>query len=463
MKRMLSIFITTGILLISLVGCLLHLAHPQQIPIQRPSGYRALHAAVAVDGSGALHIVHSECRVEFSDICSIHYRKVKAGAVLASRSWMPPANGSFTSYSYPDIAVTNSGTAYIAWRYENSAHEFVDLWTRSDSTEPPWMVEPGYLSNGLPQLATNGEVVFILTKVVDGTGNALRYKRLYPVDPWVGGWVSPHGDNVYRWHENAAVSPDNKLYVTWAVYNSGSNDIYYNDNHNSAANMTNLRTIVSGRAVSAAKIDVSKAGDTIYVFMLYQEFDPVAHPDSDDLRVVICDNDDCHHRLDYSFNLPSAEHWAIGGYDLAAVGDHVYVVFTASKDGLPFMQVFRAGYDYSPPAETLPTQLTNIHKHHSLPQVMAIPISTTDYLVMSYQRDVASCDYSLYEYDTFYNQEVLIGEHVFGAQDMAMNASAGEGFLGGVWVMPGILEGDGRWAIWFSYNDAPLFLPFIRR
>jgi hypothetical protein len=448
---------TMGLLmLLSLLGgCLLHVALPQQIPIQTSVDYDAVYSAIGVDANGVKHIVWNECTVSLNEDCKIYYRASIAGEVLDEQDWTPPPG---SSYTYPDIAVTDTGIAYITWQEVNSSHENRDRWVRSDTHAASQYVNSTYINVGQSLMVTNGDDVYIVSTVSDGSYTAIRYKKLGSDEPWSEGWVAQPGASLRRDDVSASVNPAGALYVTWAVYDAGNNDLFYADNHDSSGNMTNLWTIVTDSPVQESEIVATSS----HIFITYYNYAPTAHPTSDDLHLIYCTGNDCvaGPRTDRILNLPSAKNWIINGViSLDAYGNHAELGFPASNDDIgSYQQVFLATYSVGG-VETL-TQITDADTHHTNVKLVYIPIGAT---VLSFFRWTGGSYYDLYEFDNYHNQEYLMGKNLISTirQDLAYNSSPSEYFIGGSWSAPG-KPADTRRAVWFSYNDAVMFLPLIR-
>ncbi len=190
------------------------LGEPMQISAQNA---RAVYPYAAAGADGTLHVVWSEGY--YSDQ-AYYARKVLGG----EWSVPEPIPNSPSRFSGPRLAVTDDGTAHVAWWDWEGGTDYLRYARRrpwGEWTSPE--VVPGHIANGFFDLATDGHNT---VHVIGCDGDELSYTSRQSD----GVWSAPAtiSDGMDCWFKpTLAVGPDARLYVVWGGAGSGR-DLYYN-------------------------------------------------------------------------------------------------------------------------------------------------------------------------------------------------------------------------------------------
>ncbi len=106
------------IIVLTINGCSNYIRKAVPINIANP-GYEAYKVVIAVDYFGVKHIARSECPIGTTSNCILIYSRATSGGVIDMWSWSSSAEYSGV-YEF-DIAVTDSGTAVLAWNTNKTA------------------------------------------------------------------------------------------------------------------------------------------------------------------------------------------------------------------------------------------------------------------------------------------------------------------------------------------------------
>ncbi len=151
--------------------------------------------AIAVDASGRKHITRVECRIDTGKSCRIIYQSTHVGEQDAYQVWTPVTGYTFRN---PDIAVTDSGLAFVTWQNcpdDNPSTRLCSTWfLRSDNDLGAYVLDLGTHSLSSPVVVSRGEVVYAVHEVTIGTSSsALRFCKIS--DPgYTCYWASDHAD-----------------------------------------------------------------------------------------------------------------------------------------------------------------------------------------------------------------------------------------------------------------------------
>ncbi len=163
MMKRISAILFSLIILLSASGCSTYIHSAIALPLTEP-GYESYEVSIAVDFFGVKHIARTECYRDDPPPypCKLIYTRVKPGLPGLSEtaySWMPTTG----EYVHDvDIAVTDSGMAYIVfrWDYRSGASVASELFAmRSDLLGTPMPIEGTYEVTGRPIATARGENV----------------------------------------------------------------------------------------------------------------------------------------------------------------------------------------------------------------------------------------------------------------------------------------------------------------
>lgn len=449
-KRTLAILFSL-IIVISTSGCSTYIHAAIGLPITEP-GYQSAEVSIAVDLFGVKHIARTECPISGSDPCKLIYTRVKPGLAGLSEtvySWLPIAGQSVHDV---DIAVTDSGIAYIVYHYDGRPGATVssELWAmRSDQLEIPVLVEGTYNVDSKPIVVARWDTVY----VVYNAGVYIRYMRL---NDGANGWVDHTPGTSFVVHE-AAVGWNGALYVIYYHVL----ELKYADNYGITGDMTN-HLLLASYSNEKPDIDVNGNPETVYVIYSQALTGPGA---SDSLYLDHCIASSCTSMTHETINLDPSLHWKISGNPQviadrgldATLGNFAYYIFTAHNAGDLIDEVFegfyKAGITTPDPFAVTDTPDTEADPHACLMWSYIPVFSWREYLSVSFFGDMYEQDIYPYVYTT----QRLVRHTTTGAAeiDMACNADWGAG----IWNEE---TGVGKQA-WVSFNSYPAMLPIIMK
>ncbi len=268
MKRIIVSLIVI-LMLLSNSGCNLDALASAFALVSNDSTYNATAVAIAVDAAGWKHVVWSECSAAHH--CRIVYTKFLFSHPTEF-TYIVPFQPTVYSYQDPDIAVTDSGIAYLVFRREKIADSsFIDCFNipSVDTFCNVGQAIPTPASYGLPHVAARGEVVYMVREDLDGTGTTLNYEQLRPLDHSYGkvGGVA----NIINTDADLAISRDGTLHVVWRN-TTNPTVIHYNDNYGTTSDMAGGWVTMSGK-LTAPKIacDDTDGGDWLLLLCLWRQ------------------------------------------------------------------------------------------------------------------------------------------------------------------------------------------------
>jgi hypothetical protein len=342
------------VLVFTISGCsnYLHAAIP--LPITEPD-YQSEEVAIAVDLAGIKHIARTECPIVGSDPCKLVYTRVMPGLPGLSEtaySWIPPSNEQVYDV---DIAVTDSGYAYIVFRVDGRVGASVasELYAmRNDFLGIQVLIEGTYEVTGKPIAVARGGNVYVAYDVLYTTYNQVRYFNL--TNPAVKGWVEQCFPTAPCVLNDAAVGWNGSLYV---VYTLGA-ILEYSDNYGVSGDMTN-HVLVSTIFSSKAAIDVNGTPETVYI--IYD--DTREFPGfSNGLFINHCLAASCTVQTIDVAPMPDGELWRLQGTPqvIANVLNTAYYIFIGTNNTIPNVEVFAGSFQVGSPSTFEPvTRMTD--------------------------------------------------------------------------------------------------------
>lgn len=436
------------IIVLNASGCSNYIRKAVPIPIANP-GYETYRVAIAVDYFGVKHILRSECPIGTITNCILIYSRAYSGQVINYWTWTPSA--SYNGVFELDIAVTDSGTAVIAWntnKTSGGAHTTLFMEANLPLTVEELM--PGYVAADRdPLLVSRFNVVYAISEVFSGSYIALRYRQI--LGGTAGGWVSEIGVSYASVLADAAVSPSGWLYV--AYRHTPSFDICYADNYGNSGDMTN-RFLILADVVSYSnpRIDVNGNPETVY--LAYSEDSSGAN---DTVYLGHCPANGCTispPTFVSEYPLDTSKHWNITStVDIIAdTATTAYYTFAALNDDTAGDYEIFEGYTQSgSPMEV--QNISSLSGPDGYPTIgltaSYVPITTwmhggTDiyefekFLFYEYQRKIHSAGNSIL---TSYNQ-----------REMSCNADWGAG----IWI-----QNEAADRAYIIFNTIPTFIPII--
>ena len=388
-----------------------------------------------------------------------------------------PFDPAVYSYEAPHIAVTSSGTAYLAWRRKKLAdNSYIDCWN-TPVTDTGCMVmqtNPIPVSGGLPRVAARGEAVYAVYEVLAGSGTALFYEQLKPLYHSKGeilGTVT----NIINTDTDLAVSGDGTLHVVWRNTTNPTH-VYYNSNAGTTGDMDHPLKTLSGKLTppQIACDEVSEAYGNC--FIAYGDTAPA----SNSLTIQWCQANNCAGEGGLvSVNLNNYPPWKLRGKPaLAAAGSggnsRAYLAFSATNAQSPtYSQIFNLTHSPGsiPP---VPAQLTTPTDSYltdkSSPLITPV---TGDYEgapftsgVTAWRNDssIPGGFYDAYLWDTAESvRKVFTSYHFPAAGGVSPFDLAGNGTIaGGVWIDEQSSRNPRR-VPWVTTNNFPTYLPILLR
>jgi len=299
--------------------------------------------AVAVDSHGVKHIAIKECLISEPLSCYLAYLQMINGET--SQIWSWASTTQYAGIGKFDIAVTDDGTAAVAWETTNtSGGSYATLSVVGYDFGTFGEIEPGATASN-PMVVAKGEAIYAVQNASIGGRWSIWYRQLYGGTS--SGWVSDHNGTTDNTLFDAAVSPSGKLYVTW--WRATFGDIMYADNYGTTGEMTNRFGLVSSAFdYSLSRIDVNGSPEVVYVTYTH-----LISP-SNLLVIGHCPATSCSFGA-YDIELPlnASLNWSIDGETdiIADAGTTAYYVFKATnsdtgsnteifegyfQDGLPY-------------------------------------------------------------------------------------------------------------------------------
>jgi hypothetical protein len=150
-----------------LAGCATHMAGPFNLAVSGDAHFGASEPAIAMASDGTRHYAWIEC----ANGCRLVYSRMRLSAELARLTFSPAVPGDLARS--PDIVLTASGDAYIAWALQpdnpaepRSASYFVRVPAVIGGAPTPERVDPSSrLSASPPILAVRGATVYAVYTV----------------------------------------------------------------------------------------------------------------------------------------------------------------------------------------------------------------------------------------------------------------------------------------------------------
>jgi hypothetical protein len=423
--------------------------------------------AIAVDASGAQHIARIECDTTTGKACRVIYEARRNGVTLAYQPYSPSTNYLFRN---PDIAVTNSGTAYMTWQNcpDNDPNtRLCSTWyISSDSLSTLHVLEIGTHSLSAPVVVARGQTVYAIHEITNGaTGGALRYCQVSPaVNPchWVSGHPDSATDTLRRWHASAAVSSYGALYVAWLENAGGANsNTYYNDNYG-AANSDMVHSLSLGPNVLYFPPAIAVETDDSWVHILLS-IDNTPGSGSDEMDIYYCNPVNCAGGGGIrTVDLPVGKSWKIHGTpSLTAGSAWAVAAFSAENSdytGTEIFSFYYSGGAAAPTASAIPLH-TALSTGTTDCDPLVVLVSGT-YLAIGWH----ICGFppsrgDVYFYSTANGPDGVIHSPATtfagrGGLDLAANGD----YVAGIWNE---VQADGRIATWLAYNSYVTYLPVI--
>jgi hypothetical protein len=478
MRHKSYLFIATLIVLALLAGCT-HIALPAMFP-PGAENINVHEVSVAVDGSGTKHIFTSERLEGESDPYQVVYIRSKVGEDAGSAAYSYLGGIS----SNPDVAASFNGRAYLVWRQYEGTGYYKNRWAYLDPGDET-MQGIAYLETGTesmrppkvagPVVNSASDRVYAVYEVRESLGTALRYRELS--NSTNTGWVSMHPGNAYvRRNQSVAVGADGTLHVAWIEDTGTQLNIYYNNNFGKpTGDLTPDDPVFLGQDVSlpaAAGGYVAGSPGTVYGFVAFFVFSPVAHPDSDSLFVQLFACSDPASCPDYApgdMNLDTALHWTLVGKPVAvAYGDTVYIAFAADNDNTTgsATEIFLMTYDRGAGTKIL-EQITDNGGQNTQP-VITLTTNIANMLpVIAWFHDDGGGSYQVQMYDAYHDQiNILEMDANAGSFVTGLDLANGNYLnVAGVWTAPKPPKVPKavslQQVLWMSYNDYANFLPLM--
>lgn len=440
----------------------------------------AAQIAVAVDAKGWKHAVWNECDGSSNGNCRLVYaRYLFSMPGPADLKYFIPYTSDY-SYVDPDIAVTDGGEAYVAWRLKNSiTGEYLNCWanvsyltacTIFDNSNPNALAS---FTAG-PRVVARGSTVYGVYEIKNGSGTNLWYRQLFPLDHSKGR-ISDADTTIFNTHVDVAISPEGTLHATWT-----NGAIKYADNVGTTGDMVHKMTMSSSTHLNMApKITMDEGPKDQARLYIVQGIENIA-PASDEMQISHCLYSDCTNPANNNsvyVNLNAGTPWIFHRVPaVAAVGSgsssYLYGAFMASNAVTGgTIQLFQFGYHFGDlgPTATMLTNGTDYPDVKTSPRLIAIhdtykgtPITRP---VIAWRSEAfGGNNYHVFLYDiskgirkvfTSPNASYTAGENTF---DLAGNGKLG----GGVWI-DAFNSQNLRRTPWTSMNAIQVFIPQVNK
>ena len=457
MKRTFSLLALVSLLL--LTACLATTPPPGPLRLSGAS-YQSTdddQLAVAVDASGRKHIARAECRTDTGKSCRIIYQSTHVGEQGAYQVWTPVTGYTFRN---PDIAVTNSGLAFVTWQNcpdDNPSTRLCSTWfLRSDNDLGAYVLDIGTHSLSAPVVVSRGEVVYAVHEVTVGTASsALRFCKIS--DPeYDCFWASDHADTgLPRSAIAAAVSGYGSLHVAW-LYGDGTSRIAYSSDNYAAQNADMSILLNMGTANYLPPV-VAIETDNTYVYYALATNELA----SDRMTLYYCAPTNCSTNGGVKvINLPEEKAWSIYGKPSITAGSAWALVgFSAittdhSSQSEVYYFTYPAGGTETAVTRPYPTNLGDGNNDCDPVVALVDGWITIGWHICGFPP--ARDDVYIYDYingGRIVHASAWAGR---GGLDLAANGE----YVAGIWNE---LQGDGRIATWLAFNSHMTWLPVIKK
>jgi hypothetical protein len=461
MKRIAACLLGLSLLLLN--GCTITFRPPAPLSLSDGSYQSTTDSqlAIAVDAGGGKHTAHVECLTATGLSCRVIYEATHSGEVSAHHLYVPSSTYSFRN---PDVAVTDSGLAVVAWQNcpEGDPNtRLCSTWfVRSDDLSALHVLEAGTHSLSAPLLVSRGAVIYAVIEVTNGAvGSGLRYCKVSaPANPCYWASVQPDpgsDDSVRRTQAAAVVSSGGSLHVVWLAVAGSNKSAQYNDNYGAlSADMDHWLSIVSGPFLPPAM--AMETNDAhLYIALATDE------TTSDQLSLFYCSPQNCAGNGGTALvDLPPAKHWVFLGKPSITAGlDRAYGTFSASNTDHPSQKdIYDFNYLAGPAApavtRTYPTTLAAGSNACDPVVVLVAGWETIGWHICGFPPSRSD----IYVYDPGHGGRIIHSTNFAGRGGLDMAAS-GE-YVGGIWNE---VQGDGRVATWLAYNSYLVMVPVIRK
>jgi len=336
-----------------LSGCILGVAPVQFLP--REAFASVEEVALAVGANGVKHYAWTECFGEDATYtCVLVYSRVATGAVIYSYGFVTPI-GNFTRY--PDVAVTDSGDAYVVRSECTDFNDCVDYWTVFPAINPGGVEPVANLlhtsevdSEDSPVVVARGTDAYAAHFVTESGFVRLRYRQL------TGGSRTGYIDGTTQLpiEPSLAIDADGDLHAAWIRNPPADTLVAYANNKGAAGNFNAPTVFDGGFDYVMTRPDVALDSDE-RAYIAYS-----INIGSDDTIKVRCQDtfSDCYRDVTL-LTVPEVD----GGWnvyrnvDLEMIGLQPQVVFAATHDSETHNEVWW----FRPPSAggIDPTRVTN--------------------------------------------------------------------------------------------------------
>jgi len=398
-------------------------------------------------------------------------------------TYIAPFDPAVYSYEAPHIAVTSSGTAYLAWRRKKLAdNSYIDCWN-TPVTDTGCMVmqtNPIPVSGGLPRVAARGEAVYAVYEVIAGSGTALFYEQLKPLYRSKGE-IPVLDPSIRNTDTDLAVSGDGTLHVVWRNFGPSAT-VWFKSNYGTTGDMDNHNFMMSPMGnLTPPRIACDEAPDATGKCFFSYGWHNNAIPASVALGIRFFSvNNSLATMNGLDVDLTNHQPWTLRGTPaLAAAGSggnsRAYLAFSATNAQSPtYSQIFNLTYSPNGSSLPVPVQLTTPTGSYltdkSSPLITPV---TGDFEgapftsgVTAWRNDssIPGGFYDAYLWDTAESvRKVFTSYHFPAAGGVSPFDLAGNGTIaGGVWIDEQSSRNTRR-VPWVTTNNFPIYLPVLLR
>lgn len=463
MKRRFFLFLALSALLL-LTGCI------NDYPAPAPRSLHNIYSsatedgqlAIAIDPSGAKHILRAECPSGTNPSCEVTYEMTRVGEI-GVLVYLTPAGG--YTFRNPDIAVSDSNLAYLIWQNcpaDDPTGRSCSTWyTRSDDMQPH-VLDLGTHSLSAPILASRGETVYAVHEVTNGfaSGSVLRYCRVSDASYICrnASDVPATDDGLRRTDAAAAVTSTGALHLAWLAGTGSNRTAYHNDNQGALdANMSHLRSLETGPFFAPSMAIESDDGN-VFIALAANETTADA---SDWIKLHYCTPAECATTgSSVLINLPVEKKWYIfGAPSIAADNTNLLLGFAATNTDHPtqseiYLTSYTADAESPSASVALPTDLGD-YNHDCEPKVAIVsgwPAVGWHICGMGTVRD------DVYFLDIFNGGRVIYASDSNGRGDFDMAANGD--YVAGIWNEQ---RPDGRLETWLAFNANMTYIPLVQK
>jgi hypothetical protein len=472
MKKVLATLVIL-LSLIALSGCKWQIALPRTFA---PGPGNTYDVNVSVGPDGQKHYFYTE---ELMGGILLTYTKSYSGSFPTGHHYTGDDTGGPEDpiYRYPDSAVTDDGTVYYVWHYQDDWGSYTDCWNHihangayDDLLCHPLYTPEFYTTPTLthPKVVAYKNVVFAVYERMVSGDRSLWYQQLNPLNASYGIVTNTGGGS--SMDPSLAVSEyldedvtKYTLHVAWTSESGGaSSHTVYNDNYGLTGDMVHQK-ISSETGVRSNPVIVTTVGANKKVFITYRLGNS---GESGDLRLMFCPLPDCPLMSYVIGGLldPAEDYWLVGKPDMAVLPDDTIMISFLGINDVTWVttenpEVFNLTYEFGDSIPVTPTRITVNDDQESDPRLAL----TMPGITIAWRLNPSPGLYrDAYIVDNYTNSVRPVFISPADVMDGFFDIDARGEDIGGIFLDQRSLS-QINYRPWFTMNVEPLFLPVIIR